>query len=119
MLCPKCNERMMPYVYLRVEVDQCTHCFGIWIDKGELDLILAKGMGKIFDESLGFEQLPDYDEIPGHCRRCDKAMMVLTGADDIRFEWCERCESIFLDSGELTKLGRMVKVQLGRRRRHL
>jgi Zn-finger nucleic acid-binding protein len=31
-------------------------------------------------------------------------MTVLTGAADVRFDWCEECEGMFFDKGELTVL---------------
>ena len=48
--CPRCNGPMtMKYMY-NVEVDQCTECFGIWLDEGELLRLNEKNLERIEDE---------------------------------------------------------------------
>ena len=41
LVCPKCNEPMRSYERNRVLVDQCIGCGGIFLDRGELDQLLA------------------------------------------------------------------------------
>jgi uncharacterized protein with PIN domain len=36
MRCPKCGELLTSTSHLDVTVEQCTHCGGVWLDKGEL-----------------------------------------------------------------------------------
>jgi len=40
MLCPVCNEEMIILEVDEVEVDHCVACGGIWLDPGELDLLV-------------------------------------------------------------------------------
>ncbi|TDC53088.1 transcriptional regulator [Jiangella ureilytica] len=41
MTCPKCNGQMKTYDRLGVHVEQCENCKGIFLDKGELEQIVA------------------------------------------------------------------------------
>ncbi len=46
LLCPKCQEILVPVDRDGVEVDYCPHCRGVWLDRGELDKILARAGGR-------------------------------------------------------------------------
>lgn len=37
--CPKCDGTLMERELGGVKIDECTNCGGIWLDKGELELI--------------------------------------------------------------------------------
>ncbi len=41
LLCPKCHNLMAQYERNRVLVDQCTECKGIFLDRGELENLVA------------------------------------------------------------------------------
>ena len=42
MLCPVCNdEEMLILEYNDVEIDYCNECSGIWLDEGELELLIG------------------------------------------------------------------------------
>ena len=45
--CPRCNKMMLMQdikdATNTVEIDRCGHCGGIWLDKGEVDAIMAIG----------------------------------------------------------------------------
>ncbi len=46
--CPRCNKVMVTqdikHEAEKVEIDRCGHCGGIWLDKGEVDQIMAIGV---------------------------------------------------------------------------
>jgi Zn-finger nucleic acid-binding protein len=42
MTCPKCNGNLRTKEREGVEIDICEGCGGIWLDKGELEKIVAK-----------------------------------------------------------------------------
>lgn len=46
--CPRCNKMMLTQDIKhdsdKVEIDRCGHCGGIWLDKGEVEQIMAIGM---------------------------------------------------------------------------
>ena len=41
MKCPKCGYDLITGEWHGVQVDQCTHCHGIWFDAGEAETLLA------------------------------------------------------------------------------
>jgi Zn-finger nucleic acid-binding protein len=41
LICPKCSNLMAQYERNRVLVDQCTECKGIFLDRGELENLVA------------------------------------------------------------------------------
>ena len=50
MKCPKCGMQLEEITFAEVRVDRCSSCEGIWLDKGELELIQQKEggfMGKL------------------------------------------------------------------------
>jgi len=47
MKCPKCGAQLKEADILGVTVDHCTGCGGIYLDKGELELIARAGGGGI------------------------------------------------------------------------
>ena len=46
MKCPKCGSDLVELNYQNVMVDECKECKGIWLDHGELEL-LVKGEAKM------------------------------------------------------------------------
>lgn len=40
MKCPKCGSDLKEEEMNKVMIDRCTSCGGIWLDKGELELII-------------------------------------------------------------------------------
>lgn len=45
MKCPKCGMRLEEIAFGHVRVDKCLTCEGLWLDKGELDLIRQEDGG--------------------------------------------------------------------------
>lgn len=41
LLCPNCNASMQAVQRSGVELDMCPQCRGVWLDRGELEKILA------------------------------------------------------------------------------
>ena len=104
MRCPKCDLEMSPKDYDGVEVDRCFGCGGIWLDKGELEEIDSKKISTLIDIAGQTEKAEVMDQFDATCHRCDNPMMSLTGANDVKFEWCDQCEGLFFDRGELAAL---------------
>ncbi|MBI2059320.1 MAG: zf-TFIIB domain-containing protein [Nitrospirae bacterium] len=42
MCCPKCGMKLVEIRYKGVEIDECSHCEGVWLDAGELVKMLAE-----------------------------------------------------------------------------
>ena len=47
MKCPKCGMQLEEIAFGDVRLDKCFSCEGLWLDKGELDIILQKEAGFI------------------------------------------------------------------------
>ena len=45
MKCPKCGSDLKEINFQKVLIDKCDECKGIWLDAGELDLLI-KGQGR-------------------------------------------------------------------------
>ena len=43
--CPKCAAELVPVPYRGIELDKCSRCQGVWLDFGELDLVVAEDKG--------------------------------------------------------------------------
>lgn len=39
--CPKCGAPLLTLHHRGVEIEQCSHCQGIWLDRGELEQVLT------------------------------------------------------------------------------
>lgn len=48
MKCPKCGHNLVEKKYEDIMIDQCSHCNGIYLDAGELELLLASRRQKGF-----------------------------------------------------------------------
>lgn len=42
MHCPKCGGDLVEIVFRNIHIDKCTLCEGIWLDAGELELIIKE-----------------------------------------------------------------------------
>lgn len=60
MQCPSCRTELRMSERAGVEIDYCPSCRGVWLDRGELDKILARSTSDPEDE----EELPDDDRRP-------------------------------------------------------
>ncbi len=40
--CPKCQGELESYTFMEILLDRCRGCGGLWLDPGELDVILKK-----------------------------------------------------------------------------
>jgi Zn-finger nucleic acid-binding protein len=58
MKCPVCHELMMVLELEKVEIDYCVLCRGIWLDEGELEMLLeSAGQKNRFLKSLSPKSL--------------------------------------------------------------
>jgi len=86
----------------QVEIDYCYSCGGIWLDAGELELLLEDS--PVRDELLeSFEIVPQAKEKPRKCPQCRKRMeKVKVGkAGEVLIDQCRNKHGIWFDKGEL------------------
>lgn len=102
MNCPVCNEPMVVLELEQVETDYCTNCGGIWLDAGELELLLDTDEDRerlksflIEDDSVKEKKYP--------CPICNKKMTkVFVGEEKkILIDKCKKNHGLWLDKGEL------------------
>lgn len=97
----------------QVEIDYCTVCEGIWLDAGELELLLEGAEEK---DVLLKSFTIDYKskEKPIKCPLCSKKMnKILVGTEkSIMIDKCKNNDGLWFDKGELhdiIKLGTLDK----------
>ena len=103
MDCPLCRNAMITLELDEVEIDHCLECGGIWLDAGELEMLLgdSEKAGAVvgsFSAAVGCK------EKLRKCPICLKKMeKSLVGQDDKRvlIDRCRKADGLWFDSGEL------------------
>lgn len=91
-----------------VEIDHCVSCGGIWLDGGELELLLGTSTEK--DKFLiSFQADKNTKEKKRNCPICLKRMdKVLYGQDKkILIDKCRQNDGLWFDLGELDEIIKM------------
>ncbi|MFH1416009.1 MAG: zf-TFIIB domain-containing protein [Elusimicrobiota bacterium] len=102
MDCPVCREPMLVLELEGVEVDHCISCRGIWLDAGELELLLGDSDKK--DELIGsFDNCGHSGERVLRCPICLKKMnkIICTVERKILIDRCPKNDGLWFDEGEL------------------
>ncbi len=89
-----------------VEIDYCTDCNGIWLDAGELELLL--GEPEKAKQLLGsFKIYSNSTEKIRKCPICDKKMKkVIVGPSKptLLIDKCRKGDGLWFDKGELPRI---------------
>jgi Zn-finger nucleic acid-binding protein len=101
--CPVCKNAMITLELADVEVDYCTDCGGIWLDAGELELLLGdpEQAGQLLNS---FEIDSKCAEKPRKCPICLKKMqkiVVGTAEPILLIDKCPKGDGLWFDKGEL------------------
>ena len=86
-----------------VEIDYCTDCGGIWLDAGELELLLGEPQ-KAKQLLRSFKIESQSDERIRPCPTCDKKMQKIkvgSSAPVLLIDKCRRGDGLWFDRGEL------------------
>ncbi len=103
MDCPVCKNAMITLEVRDVEVDYCSGCGGIWLDAGELELLLD-------DPQLAEKLLNSFNidsncpEKPRKCPICRKKMQkIIVGSSTptLLIDRCPKGDGLWFDEGEL------------------
>ena len=86
-----------------LEIDYCPNCGGIWLDAGELQLLLedSSNVTTIFDS---FNPCRQHDEKIHKCPLCRKKMQKIRTGPDTTSPLIDKCphnEGLWFDRGEL------------------
>ncbi len=103
MDCPVCKNAMITLELEDVEIDHCLDCGGIWLDAGELELLLGEPekAGSLLES---FSVDSKSAEAKRKCPICDKKMQkVIVGASKpvLLIDKCRRGDGLWFDRGEL------------------
>ena len=114
MDCPVCDNAMITLELADVEIDYCTDCGGIWLDAGELQMLLDNPpQAKELLDSFKIDHTST--EKPRKCPICLKKMhKVLVGrtAPPVLLDKCASGDGLWFDKGELQDI--LNKAQLDR-----
>ena len=106
MRCCRCSEEMLIIEYAHIEIDYCPDC-GIWLDSGELELVLEEAGGSRESGSSGTAgEAANTDDKPVKCPIC-RTRMEKERYDEISSSIVDRCpreHGIWLDRGELREI---------------
>jgi hypothetical protein len=86
-----------------VEIDHCVGCGGIWLDAGELELLMDD-REKASQLLASFREDPSVAEKPRKCPICDKKMakiVVGQARPPLLIDKCRRGDGLWFDRGEL------------------
>lgn len=105
MDCPVCKKPMLVLELHQIEIDHCQGCGGIWLDEGELELLLGNASEK---EKLLESFSADFKnpEKKRRCPACSKKMnKVLVGKNNrVLLDKCRKNHGFWFDSGELNEV---------------
>ena len=103
MDCPVCKNAMITLELQDVEIDYCTDCGGIWLDAGELELLLGEPE-KAAQLLKSFKIDSSSTEKTRKCPICSKKMqkvIVGTSKPTLLIDKCRRADGLWFDKGEL------------------
>jgi Zn-finger nucleic acid-binding protein len=106
--CPACKEPLIVLEVEGIEIDHCLACGGVWLDGGELELLLSNAGNR--DALMGSLQGDvGSTEESIRCPICSKKMeKVRCGTETkIHLDKCPRGDGLWFDRGELLGVLRM------------
>ena len=106
MDCPVCKNAMITLELQEVEIDYCIDCGGIWLDSGELELLLGEPE-KATHLLKSFKIDSRATEKTRKCPICSKKMQkVVVGSSKpiLLIDKCRRADGLWFDKGELNDI---------------
>jgi len=100
--CPFCSHPLIILELDQIEIDYCTNCIGIWLDEGELELLLQDSEEKSkFLNSFVVDKNSNEKTIK--CPICNKKTdKILCGdINKITLDKCPRQHGLWFNKGEL------------------
>ncbi len=104
MNCPRCKSSLIVVEYHDIELDWCPCCEGLWFDRGEMELVVAR---------LGGSTVVAANAAPAHTREARlKCPLCRTGMEKrslgsppvVIADMCRSCGGLWLDHGELEQV---------------
>ena len=112
MDCPACKNAMITLELDNVEIDHCTNCGGIWLDAGELEILLndRQKARQLVDS---FKTIAKHREKSRKCPICLKKMQKIViglSAPALLIDKCPRNDGLWFDKGELDNILKKAKL---------
>jgi Zn-finger nucleic acid-binding protein len=115
MDCPVCKNAMITLELAEVEIDYCSGCKGVWLDAGELEMLLGDdGKAKILISS--FVKDTSSGEKARQCPICDKKMEKIDVGNEkptLLIDRCSKGDGLWFDRGELNSVIARAKLDEG------
>lgn len=95
-----------------VEIDHCLDCGGIWLDSGELEMLM-ENVEKATNLLNSFQNPVVCDEVSRKCPICLKKMekfVVGTENPPLLLDKCKKGDGLWFDSGELEDVCKKAKL---------
>ena len=105
MDCPLCNEAMVTFELNEVEIDYCFGCKGIWLDEGELELLIDNSEKSC--ELLDSFKIVRSSEKSRRCPICFKKMkkiLATNSTKELLIDKCPKNHGFWFDENELTDI---------------
>jgi Zn-finger nucleic acid-binding protein len=112
MDCPVCDNVMITLELQGVEIDHCLDCGGIWLDAGELELLLNDSQ-KASALLESFKINTETSEKLRKCPICLKKMQkILVGSESpaLLIDKCKKGDGLWFDKGELDDIVKRAKL---------
>jgi Zn-finger nucleic acid-binding protein len=105
MICPVCKEPLVVLELEQIEVDYCMNCEGIWLDAGELELLLETEEERTRLINMFKEAAPEKEK-SYNCPICRKQMKKFEIGEKgkVVVDKCKKNHGIWFDKGELKKV---------------
>jgi hypothetical protein len=102
VFCPIDKEPLAVLEYEDVEVDFCFECGGVWLDAGELELLLGPSAHALAELRGGDRKAVGKEE-HRRCPLCEVKMekVVTRGGEPVVYDRCPRGHGLWFDHGEL------------------
>lgn len=106
MDCPVCESAMITLELNDVEIDFCCDCNGIWLDGGEIELLIADAQQtqNLFNS---FKIEKNIAEKPRKCPICLKKMQKISvsqAQNPLIIDKCSENHGLWFDKGELEEI---------------
>ncbi len=105
MECPVDSHPMIVLELEQVEIDYCAHCDGIWLDAGELELMVETEKEREYLNDLFKEDLKSKEK-SYRCPICSKNMIKVSVGNkgEVLIDKCPKNHGLWFDKGELEKV---------------
>ena len=108
MLCPVCDTEMIILEFNMIEIDFCTLCGGVWLDEGELELLISPETGNYAAVSGIISDIRKSTAGKGgrKCPVCRKKMVPveLSTNPPVEIDKCPLNQGLWFDKGELEQI---------------